>query len=309
MTDRVLVTGGAGFIGSNICHILEGNGYDVVVLDSFDWGHIENIENMDVEIERADIRDADIVDDLVQSVDGVFHLAAHVGNRRSINDPIVDAEINVTGTLNLLESAKRHEVSKFVYSSSAAIFGEVEYTPLDESHPVEPDSPYGVTKLAGEKHCLCYSRLHDIDVVCLRYFNVYGINQRYDEYGNVIPIWTKRLLDREPLIIYGDGEQTRDFIDVRDVARANLLAYESPEANGPINIGTGEATKIKNLAQIFVDIADRDVEVRYEPPRKGEVRHSVADVSKAENQLGFEPEISLNDGVEDYVSWLVSIWE
>jgi UDP-glucose 4-epimerase len=259
---------------------------------------------LDVEIVEGDILDSDVVDEQVKAVDGVFHLAGHVGNVKSIEEPIKDARANVEGTLNLLESARENDIEKFIYSSSAAIFGEVQYTPVDESHSVEPDSPYGVTKLAGEKHALCYSRIYDLDVVALRYFNVYGVNQYYDEYGNVIPIWAHNLLNDEPLVVYGDGKQTRDFIDVRDVAQANICAYESDEAGGPYNVGAGEATKIVDLAELMISVADSDIDIVHEPPRDGEVRHSVADINHVQEDMDFSPDISLEDGVKEYIEWL-----
>jgi len=239
----------------------------------------------------------------MEGVSCVFHLAAHVGNIKSINQPLSDVDVNVKGTVQILEAARKHNVSDFIYSSSAATFGQVEYTPVDESHPQNPESPYGVTKLTGENHSMCYSKLYDLNVIALRYFNVYGRNQYYDEYGNVIPIWTDRLLDNNPLIIYGDGKQTRDFVNVRDVARANLLAFESDVESGVFNIATGEATKIKNLAELLLEISEQDIKIKHKPPREGEVRHSVADISKAETELGYVPEISLKKGLAEYIGW------
>jgi UDP-glucose 4-epimerase len=304
MSDNLLVTGGAGFIGSHVTKNLVDAGYDVTVLDSFTTGFRENIDELDIDIVEGDIRDEEVLSEILPDVDGIFHLAAHVGNVKSIENPFTDAKVNVEGTIQLLESAREYDVTDFVYSSSAAIYGEVEYTPVDETHPVEPDSPYGVTKLTGEKHAMCYSRLYDLDVVALRYFNVYGTNQYYDEYGNVIPIWTKRLLDGEPLIIYGDGEQTRDFINVRDVARANRLAYEADVGSEAYAIGTGEATEIKTLAQMILDASDRSVPIQHDPPRDGEVRHSVAGISKSQEELGFNPTVSLSEGLDEYIDWM-----
>lgn len=307
MSENILVTGGCGFIGSHIVRTLVKNNYDVTVLDSLEWGRKERLQDLNVEIVEGDIRDEELVHELVEGVDGVFHLAAHVGNRRSIENPYTDTDINVIGTLTLLEAAKKYDVSKFVHSSSAAIFGQVKHTPIKESHPTEPESPYGVSKLASEKHCLCYADINDLEVVSLRYFNVYGKGQRYDEYGNVIPIWTQRMLDGEELVIYGDGEQTRDFINVKDVARANLKAYESDEAVGPINIGTGKEVTINELSSIFESIDEFDVDIQYAPARDGEVRHSVADTNKAKKTLNFEPTIKLENGIREYVSWMESI--
>jgi UDP-glucose 4-epimerase len=304
MCNSLLVTGGAGFIGSHVTEELVDAGYEITVLDSFVTGSRENVSHLDIEVVEGDVREEATLSRVLPKMDGIFHLAAHIGNVKSIENPFTDAEVNAEGTLQLLESAREHDVTNFVYSSSAAIYGEVEYTPVDEVHPVDPDSPYGVTKLTGEKYAMCYGRLYDIAVVALRYFNVYGTNQYYDEYGNVIPIWTKRLLNDEPLIIYGDGKQTRDFVNVRDVAHANRLAYESDVEGEAYAIGTGKATRIGNLARLSLEISGRTVPINYEPPRDGEVRHSVADISKAERELGFDPTVPINEGLAEYLSWM-----
>ncbi|MBM4149259.1 MAG: NAD-dependent epimerase/dehydratase family protein, partial [Lentisphaerae bacterium] len=233
---KALVTGGAGFIGSGVVRLLLENGASVRVLDNFSTGWRENLAGLDVDLIDGDVRDRARIADWVDGVDTVFHLAACIGNVKSLGDPWVDSEINVLGTVNLLEAARKAGVKKLVYSSSAATFGELKTMPIAESHPQEPDSPYGVSKLAAEKHCLCFGRIYGMTVVCLRYFNVYGINQRFDAYGNVIPIFAQRLHSVEPLLIYGDGEQTRDFVNVRDVARANWLAATRARASGVYNI-------------------------------------------------------------------------
>ena len=308
MTKKVLVTGGAGFIGSNVVKLLVNKGYDVIILDNLNTGYRDNIENTkNVEFIQGDIRDNDLVYNLVKKVNGIFHLAADVGNIKSIENPVEDAEVNVLGTLNLLNAAKEYKVSKFVFSSSGAIFGEVSYLPVDEEHPCEPDSPYGVTKLASEKHCLCYSRLYDMDIVCLRYFNVYGVNQRYDPYGNVIPIWTGLLLQNKPFTIYGNGEQTRDFINVKDVAMANIQAFETPGIKGAFNVGSGDSITINQLAEIFKKVSNKDIEVIYAPPRKGEVLDSRAKIDKAVNTFNFKPQVSLEEGIREYIDWVGSI--
>jgi len=219
---KALVTGGAGFIGSNVVKLLVDEGHDVLVLDNLSSGYRCNLSALQtVEFVEGDVRDAALVSRVMHGVEVVFHLAASVGNIRSIEHPIEDSEINVIGTLRVLEAARRTGVRKIIFSSSAGIFGELKHLPIREDHPVEPDSPYGASKLAAEKLCLAYAKLYDLEAICLRYFNVYGVNQRYDAYGNVIPIFAHRLLHGMPLIIYGDGEQTRDFVNVRDVARAN----------------------------------------------------------------------------------------
>ncbi|HZI48659.1 MAG TPA: SDR family NAD(P)-dependent oxidoreductase, partial [Pyrinomonadaceae bacterium] len=202
--SKALVTGGAGFIGSNVAKLLVEEGYDVFVIDNLFSGYRKNIDQLkSVHFIEADVRDEVAVAHAMEGTEIVFHLAASVGNVRSIEQPIDDSEVNLLGTIRVLEAARHAGVRKLICSSSAAIFGELRHLPISEDHPTEPDSPYGVSKLAEEKMCLAYSRLYELEAVGLRYFNVYGVNQRYDAYGNVIPIFAHRLLRREPLIVYG----------------------------------------------------------------------------------------------------------
>lgn len=301
---KALVTGGAGFIGSNIVKALIDEGHEVVVLDNLVTGYSENLEPFnEVSFIEGDVRDAAVVDKAMQGVDTVFHLAASVGNTRSIEQPIDDSEVNVIGTLRVLEAARRNGVRKIVCSSSAAIFGELKQLPIAEDHPCEPDSPYGVSKLAEEKHCLAYAKLHGLAAICLRYFNVYGINQRYDAYGNVIPIFAHLMLRNEPLTVFGDGEQTRDFVNVRDVAKANLSAARATGVSGAFNIASGEAVTINHLIGLLQTIAGRKLAVNYVPPRKGDVRHSRADVTAARTAFGYEAEVPLSEGLREYMAW------
>ncbi len=278
------------------------------MLDNFSTGYRDNLRPFpDITIIEGDMRNKETVVKAMYDVEIVFHLAAAIGNVRSIEQPFYDCETNVLGTLNVLEAARKSGVNRVVYSSSAAIFGGVQYMPIDEAHPDEPDSPYGVSKLAAEKYCLCYSRLYDMEIICLRYFNVYGINQYFDFYGNVIPIFAKKLSRQEPLMIYGNGEQTRDFVNVSDVVKANLLAAQADGISGVFNIGSGEATTINQLAQIMQEVLDRKVDVNYAPTRKGEVRHSRADISAARRALGYEPSVTLIDGLQEYFTWFRAI--
>jgi UDP-glucose 4-epimerase len=305
--NQALVTGGAGFIGSNVVRALVERGWSVRILDNLTTGYRENLDSIpkdQLELVVDDVRDADAVRRHAAGCQAIFHLAASVGNLKSMEQPRVDAEINVLGTLAVLEAMHANKTPKLVYSSSAAIFGEVQYLPLDEAHPAEPDSPYGVTKLAAEKHCLAYSKLYDLDIVCLRYFNVYGVNQRYDAYGNVVPIWTRRLLDGEPLLIYGDGEQTRDFISVDDVAEANVRAGETAGLRGAFNIGTGKPFTINQLADAFRKVGGPSIRFENRPSRKGEVMHSQAKVDRAVAAFGFRPTVSIEKGLVEYVAWI-----
>jgi len=301
---KTLVTGGAGFIGSNIVHLLVEEGHQVTVLDNLLSGCRCNLDPFpDVEFIEGDVRDAETVAQAMDGVEVVFHLAASVGNTRSIEHPIEDSEINVIGTLRVLEAARRAGVRKIVFSSSAGIFGELKYLPIREDHPVEPDSPYGASKLAAEKLCLAYAKLYDMEAACLRYFNVYGIKQRYDAYGNVIPIFAHRLLHGLPLIIYGDGEQTRDFVNARDVAVANYKAALANGVSGAFNVASGTRITINRLAELMSEASGIRPVIQHAPSRKGDVRHSLADISAAREAFGYEPAVGLEEGLVKYMDW------
>jgi UDP-glucose 4-epimerase len=298
-----LVTGGAGFIGSNLVARLLREGTRVRVVDDLSTGYTDNLAGKDVELVVADVCDPHELDDAAAGVDVIFHLAASVGNARAIAEPVADSRTNVLGTINVLEAARRHEVRKVVYSSSAGIFGELVTLPIREDHPQYPLTPYGVSKLAGEKMCLAYRDLYGIETVCLRYFNVYGPNQRYDAYGNVIPIFVHRLLAGEPLVIFGDGEQTRDFVAAQDVAAANLAAGTTPGVWGCFNIASGTRITINRLVELLRGHADRPVEVQHGPERSGDVRHSLADISAAHEAFGYTPGVAIEDGLREYLAW------
>jgi UDP-glucose 4-epimerase len=275
--SKALVTGGAGFIGSNIVKLLVDEGYDVLVIDNLSSGYLKNLDqDKSVSFTEADVRDEAAVKRAMEGAEVVFHLAASVGNVRSIEQPIDDSDVNLLGTIRVLEAARRAGVRKLI------------------------------CKLAKEKMCLVYSKLYELDAVCLRYFNVYGVNQRYDAYGNVIPIFAHRLLRREPLIVYGDGEQTRDFVNVADVARANLLAARSSGVSGAFNVGSGVSISVNRLVAMMLDASETSVPVQHVEPRKGEVRDSRADISAARAALAFEPTVHIEQGLAEYMAWAKS---
>ena len=301
---RALVTGGAGFIGSNLVRQLLLAGHEVTILDNLLSGNLRNLaECQQARFIEGDVRDAADVERAVRGTQVIFHLAASVGNKRSVENPLLDAEINVLGTLQLLETARRHGVKKVVTSSSAAIFGELKTLPIREDHPLDPDSPYGATKLCQEKECLVYSRLHGMEVVCLRYFNVYGPHQRYDAYGNVIPIFVFQMLRGEPLRIFGDGEQTRDFVNVRDVVQANIRAAMAGGISGAFNIGSACRISINALVERLRAASGLNPVVRYGPARAGDVRDSLADIEAARKAFGFEPSVTMDKGLPEYIRW------
>jgi len=307
MSVKALVTGGAGFIGSNITKKLLDEGYDVTVVDNLSSGHIINIQEYidkkQIEFIEADVCNAEAVNKACKGKDVVFHLAACVGRQKSLDDPILDSSTNVLGTINVLEGMKNNNVPKIIYSSSAAIFGELLTSTIDETHPQNADSPYGVSKLAAEKMILSYTGIYDISAVCLRYFNIYGVNQRFDLYGNVIPIFAKRIYSGEPITIYGDGSQTRDFVNVKDVAKANFLASLSEKDTDVYNLGSGGSITINELADMMQEIAGIKVGVNYAPERPADVKHCKANTEKVEKSLGFKVKVSLEEGLEEYMNW------
>lgn len=300
---RALVTGGAGFIGSNLVAYLLDNNWSVRVLDNLSSGFEKNLYGKDVELIIGDICNIEITTKACQNIDVVFHLAASVGNQRSLDNPVLDSNTNLIGTVNVLEGMIKHSVKKIVYSSSAAIFGELHMTSIDENHSQNPDSPYGVSKLSAEKMILAYSRIYNITGICLRYFNIYGINQRYDFYGNVIPIFMKQILTGDSLTIYGDGEQTRDFVNVKDIAKANFLAATSNNKTSVYNLGSGQSISINELSSLIQRICQKKIKVVYAPERIADVRHCKASTRKALDELDFKSSVGLYEGLNEYKLW------
>ena len=304
-TVKALVTGGAGFIGSNLVRMLLAEGHSVVVLDDVSSGYEANL-HPDVPFVRGDVSAPGVAEDAAAGCNVIFHLAASVGNTRSIDNPVRDSEVNVIGTLRVLEAARTHGINRVVFSSSAGIFGELKTLPIAEDHPQDPDSPYGASKLAAEKMCLVYNKLYDMKNVCLRYFNVYGPRQRYDAYGNVIPIFAERMMRDQDVIIFGDGEQTRDFVNVADVARANYLAGISDTAAGSFNLGSASRISINELARIMAEVIGKPVNIVHGDPRPGDVRDSLAAVDAAREAFGFAPSVTLESGLPEYLEWLAT---
>lgn len=304
---RVLVTGGAGFIGANLVQALVGQGAQVVVLDNLSSGYRGNLQGLPLrDFVEADIRDEEAVHRASVGCGAVFHLAASVGNKRSLESPEMDLDVNARGTLIVLEAARAHRVPSLVMSSSAGVYGELTTLPISEGHPLNPDSPYGCSKLYAERLALAYGRLYGTHVVCLRYFNVYGPLQRYDAYGNVIPVFAEQLSQGRDVTVYGDGEQTRDFVHVRDVVRANILGAEARSLPGVYNIGSSTQVTINRLVSMMEEAFGLDAHVVHGPPRAGDVRDSLADVSAARNGLGYMPTVPLEQGLGEYASWFMA---
>jgi UDP-glucose 4-epimerase len=303
MIKHALVTGGAGFIGSAIVRNLLDRQITVTVLDNLSTGFAVNLQGLEnVKLLEGDVRDPAAVIHAIAGADVVFHLAASVGNQRSLDNPVQDAEINVLGTLNVLESSRAAGVRRLVYSSSAGIFGELKTLPIAEDHTLNPETPYAVSKLAGERLCLAYTRLYGLGAACLRYFNVYGPRQRFDAYGNVIPKFVFMALAGKTLEIYGDGEQTRDFVHVHDVAEANVRVVLVENAVGVFNIGSGSRITVNRLVELM-RVNGLDFETVNGSPRSGDVRDSLADITRAQQAFAFKPTVSFEDGLREYIAW------
>ena len=300
---NVVITGGAGFIGSNLVNALLDRDYDVTVIDNLSTGKLDNIRNLlennkNLNLIQGDIRDLSLLQKIFNNKDYVFHLAAISSVAKSVENPILVDEVNIRGTLNILVAARDTSIKKVVFASSAAVYGDTRELPKREDMPPNPLSPYAVSKLTGEYYCRVFSELYDLKTISLRYFNVYGARQDPNsEYAAVIPKFIHRILDNKPPIIYGDGSQTRDFIYVKDIVRANLLAIEKKDITGVFNIASGRKTSINTLANMIMDILDRKLKPIYEKPREGDIKDSYADISKAKNKLGFKPLYTLEDGL------------
>jgi len=300
---RALVTGGAGFIGSNIVSALIARGDSVAILDDLSTGYSGNIPQ-GARFIHGSVLDVDAIKLAATGCDVVFHAAASVGNARSLLDPVKDCQTNVLGTINVLETARRNEISKVVYSSSAAVYGDVISLPVSERESPNPLTPYAVSKLAGENYVMAYSAMFGFHHVALRYFNVFGQRQRYDAYGNVVPIFCTLALTGKQLTVFGDGRQTRDFVNVRDVAQANLRAADHAEVSGIFNVGAGRAVSVLELIEELSVVLGVHLETKHSGPRSGDVRDSLADISSAGMLLGYAPSTSLREGLAEYVDWL-----
>jgi len=296
-----LVTGGAGFIGSHLVEALLARGDSVRVLDNLSTGHLENLVGVRHQLEfiEGDIRDEAAVAQAVRGVDTIFHLAAMVSVPESMEKPVQAEEINALGTLKLLQAARAAGARRLVLSSTCAVYGDDPVLPKTESMLPQLKSPYAVSKLAAEGYCRLFAESFGLETVVLRYFNVFGPRQDPSSpYSGVISIFIDRMSQGQPVIIHGDGAQTRDFVFVVDVVQANLLAAQKPQAAGQIfNIGAGQAVSIKQLAQILQQALNNPHPLQYGPARAGDVLHSYADASPARAVLGWQPQVSFEAGL------------
>ncbi len=302
MSRRVLVTGGAGFIGSNLVHALLERGDTVRVLDNFATGNRANLAGLedDVEIIEGELRSYERVHNAVRGVEVVFHQGALPSVPRSVQDPLTTSAVTIEGTLNVLLAARDESVRRVVYASSSSVYGNGGTLPRTETQQPDPISPYAVAKLAAERYCVSFSRVYGLEAVALRYFNVFGPRQNpFSQYAAVVPLFFSAIQDGRPVPIHGDGTQSRDFTYVANVVEANVLAADAADAGGTVlNVATGRQASVNELADAIGATLGKPVEKEHLPTRTGDVRDSWADVSEARRVLGYEPTVGLEEGLE-----------
>lgn len=303
---KVVITGGAGFIGSNLARFLSSEN-KTTIIDDLSTGYIKNIQdfvdNNQIDFVKGSITDFNLLQEQFKDVDYVFHIAAIPSVPRSIKDPIRSNYANVNGTLNVLLAAKNNGVKKVIYSSSSSVYGDTPTLPKNEEMKPCPLSPYAVSKLTGEYYCNVFSGVYNLSTASLRYFNVYGPRQDpTGDYAAVIPKFITRVSNNQPPVIYGDGEQSRDFTYISDVVQANIKASES-KATGVFNIAVGSRITINALAELIMEIIGKNLDVIYDDPRPGDILHSLADISKAKNNFNYKPEFDIKNGLKETVKW------
>jgi nucleoside-diphosphate-sugar epimerase len=304
---KVLVTGGAGFIGSSLARALLERGDDVRILDNFSTGDRANLDGLDVEIVEGELRSYERVHNAVRTTEVVYHLGALGSVPRSVQDPLTSSAVNVEGTLNVLLAARDEGVRRVVFSSSTSVYGSTRQLPTREDSPPDPISPYGVAKLAAERYCISFSRVYEsFESVVLRYFNVFGPRQSpFSQYAAVVPRFVTAIDAGRPVEIHGDGEQSRDFTYVGNVVDATVRAGDAAGASGEIfNVAAGSPASVNLIADTIGEILGKPVERRHLPSRAGDIRNSWADLSKAERVLGYVPRVALAEGLRATVDFL-----
>lgn len=303
---KALVTGGAGFIGSNLVRALLEEGYDVRVLDNFSTGHHANLAGLDIELVEGDLRSYERVATATRGVDVVFHQGALPSVPRSVQDPITTNEVNIGGTLNVLLAARDHEVRRVVAASSSSVYGDAPGMPRKESQRLQPLSPYAVSKLAAEQYCIAAHRVYNLETVVLRYFNVFGEHQDpLSGYAAVIPKFIRQLLIGETITVFGDGTTSRDFTYVENVVRANLAAASTDRAVGrALNVAMGGSITLNALVSTLCELLALNVAPAYGPPRPGDVRESMADIALARELLCYDPDVDFATGLKRTAEWI-----
>lgn len=307
---KILITGGAGFIGSHLCEKYTIEKHTVLCLDNFMNSNLGNIRNLlnyrNFKLVNGDTRDFDLLEKVIHDVEAVIHLAAQIHVDRSILEPKLTYDINVFGTLNVLELARRYDVEKVVHTSTSEVYGSAQYTPMNEQHPLNAPHPYGASKVAADRMCNAYIQTYGLNVCIMRPFNTFGPRQKDTGYGGVISIFAKHILSDRPPVIYGDGKQTRDYTYVKDLVEAYdlVLKYDKP-IREPINFGTGKEIKIIDLARKIIGVCGKQRKIKpvHVAPRPGEVKRLVADYSRAKKLLGWEPKYTLSKGLTEFINW------
>jgi len=303
---NIVVTGGAGFIGSNLVKELARENH-VIVIDDLSTGYLKNIQDLvdekNIEFAQGSVTDLNLLQKTFKDVDYIFHEAAIPSVPRSIKDPIGSNHANINGTLNVLVAAKDNKVRKVVYASSSSAYGDTPTLPKREDMKPRPLSPYAVSKLTAEYYCQVFTGVYKLPTASLRYFNVYGPQQDpLSEYAAVIPKFISNISNDKSPVIYGDGEQTRDFTFVNDVVNANILAAES-KATGIYNVAGGKSISVNDLTKLIMKIIGKDLDLDYQNPRPGDIKHSFADISKIREKLNYEPKFNLMNGLEETIKW------
>jgi UDP-glucose 4-epimerase len=309
---KYLITGGAGFIGSNIAHELLKRGESVRIIDNFSCGRKENIESiMDkIELIEGDIRDFWTVSEATEGIDYILHQAALPSVIRSVKNPLTSNAVNIDGTLNILEAARQADVRRVVFACSSSVYGESETLPKVETMKLDPLSPYAVTKMAGEEYCKVYYRLFGLETVSLRYFNIFGPRQDpTSQYSAVIPKFIMAALEGKEPVIYGDGEQSRDFTYIANAVSANIKACTAPNAPGnSYNVACGDRFTLNQMLKLIGEIMGTEIDAQYIEERPGDIKHSLADIEAAKNDLGYSIDYDFKAGMKETVNWFTKVY-
>ena len=307
---KMLITGGAGFIGSHLCDKYTKEGHTVLCLDNFMSGNLMNVRHLlnyrNFKLIKGDIRDFDLLEKIARHVDVIFHLAAQIHVDRSYIEPQFTYEVNVKGTQNILEVARIYDAKKVIYASSSEVYGSAQYVPIDERHPLNAPHPYGASKIAADRMCYAYIQTYGMNISILRLFNTFGPRQRDIGYGGVISIFARRVLNDMSPIIYGDGSQTRDYTYIDDAVRAyDLVLNHNEPITEPINFGSGREVSILDLANMVIEFCGKKGNIKpiHVEPRIGEVKRLIADATKAQKLLGWEPKYNFETGLKEFVQW------
>jgi len=307
---KILITGGAGFIGSHLCDKYTKEGHTVFCLDNFMSGNLTNVRHLldyqNFKLIQGDIRNLDLLEKVMRDVNVVFNLAAQIHVEKSYIEPKLTYDVNVMGTQNILGVARMYDIEKIIHASTSEVYGSAQYTPIDENHPLNAPHPYGASKIGADRMCYAYIQTYGMNISILRFFNIFGPRQRDVGYGGVISIFTRRVLSNISPIIYGNGHQTRDYTYINDAVRAyDLVLNHDEPITEAINLGTGKEVSILDLANKIIDLHGNkgDIKSVHVEPRMGEVKRLIADATKAKNLLGWEPEYDFDKGLQEFVQW------